>query len=50
MSDITKYGFRKLGLDNYATWSKSMFSVLATKGYTNALHPPTQEVLQQVQE
>lgn len=37
MSDITKFGFRKLGLNNYTTWSKQMKGLLATKGCLTAI-------------
>lgn len=40
MSDITKWGFRKLGTNNYGTWSKSMYAALASKGYSTALEDP----------
>jgi hypothetical protein len=37
MSEMTKYGFKKLGPSNYTTWSKHMKALLATKGYEEAL-------------
>lgn len=38
MSDeMTKFGFKKLGLTNYPTWSKQMLGLLATKECLNAV-------------
>lgn len=35
--DMTKFGFRKLGINNYPTWSKHMQGLLATKECDKAL-------------
>ena len=43
MADMTKYGFKKLGLDNYTSWSRSMHGLLATKDYLGALNNPEDE-------
>jgi hypothetical protein len=40
MSDFTRFGFRKLGVDNYSSWYKHMKGLLATKGYLTALTDP----------
>lgn len=37
MSELTKFGFRKLGPDNYSTWRAQMRSLLATKDCEAAL-------------
>lgn len=37
MSELTKFGFKKLGNDNYTQWRTQMKGALAAKGYLNAL-------------
>jgi len=37
MADMTKLGFRKLGLHNYTTWSKQMKGLLATMNCRTAI-------------
>lgn len=40
MGDRTKFGFAKLGVNNYPPWSKQMKGLLATKGWLTALTDP----------
>jgi gag-polypeptide of LTR copia-type len=37
MGDLEKFGFKKLDVDNYATWSTKMRFLLITKGYWKAV-------------
>lgn len=41
MADITKFGFKKLGDNNYGTWRPRMKGVLQAKGYDTALTDAT---------
>jgi transposase InsO family protein len=37
MAELTKFGFKKLGNDNYTQWKTQMKGVLASKGYHTAI-------------
>jgi transposase InsO family protein len=41
--EMTKFGFKKLGVNNYPTWSKHMEGLLATKECLNALRDAEDE-------
>lgn len=45
----TKFGFKKLGIDNYPAWSKQMKGLLAMKGYKTALTDPEDDNTAQAQ-
>ena len=36
-NNITKFGFRKLGVDNYSAWSKHFKGLLGSKGLLDTL-------------